>query len=102
MANQNIHCQIKDTIPINVKITGGGAIENLTTLIAQYGIMLKSIYDINLNGIVDYAEAIKSGSNVLTYLALKNTVDVAHSHPNKSLLDSIEYIPEYHAYTIES
>ena len=102
MSTQNtIKCTIKEE-KIHVKIQGGGVIENFTQLITLYKIMLKTVYDVDEDGIVDYAEAIKSGSNVLTYLAIKNSIDLAHSHNNKSLLDSITYVSEYHAYTIES
>jgi len=86
---------------IKVTIQGGGVIENFAELISQYKIMLKTIYDIDENGIVDYAEAIKSGNNVLTYLALKNTIDKAHEHANKTLLDSIRYDSDYRAFLIE-
>lgn len=99
MSNQNIYCTLKEE-KINITIEGGGVIENFTALIAQYKIMLKTIYDVDENGIVDYAEAIKSGSNVLTYLALKNAIDLAHTHANKALLDSIHYISAYKAFNI--
>ncbi len=100
IAEEKINVKINNDPTIHVKVTGGGVIENIATIISQYKIMLKTVYDIDEDGIVDYAEALKSGSNILTYLSLKNTVDLAHSHANKTTLDSLVYDGDYGCYLI--